>query len=67
VKYLVRFERVPMEINVTIDAPDEDTATDAAWDRANEYLQTIYGDSRGVTVTASLDGIGADTVVEHSA
>lgn len=63
-KYRVVFERVPMEIIVELDAKDEDTAADQAWIRAQEYLETVYGDARGVTAAASLDGIGADTVTE---
>jgi len=55
---------VPLNLTVTIEADDEDDAQDRAWDEAQEYLQTIYGDSRHVTAAVDLDGIGADEVTE---
>jgi hypothetical protein len=50
-------------LTVEIDAPDEDTALDAAWQPAEDYLNTLpaqhHGDAE-VWADATLDGIGAD-------
>lgn len=55
---------VPMSVTVEVDADDRDDASNKAWDMADEYLKTIYGDNRNVTACAILDGIGADSVEE---
>jgi hypothetical protein len=59
--YRVRFT-TQVEVIVTIAADDEDAADDDAWPHAEEYLQTVTGNGRNVTATASLDGVGADEV-----
>ncbi|HEY9494611.1 MAG TPA: hypothetical protein VIR15_07145 [Intrasporangium sp.] len=58
-----------IEVTVEGDWPDEDTAADLGWEVAEEYLRTLgvkTGDSRIVSVDASLDGIGADNVEARS-
>jgi hypothetical protein len=64
-KYEVRFS-VPAEVIVTVEADDEDEAADMAWEAADEYAKTVYGDQRRVRASMDLDGIGADTVRESS-
>ena len=57
--------RTNIEVVVQVRFPDEDVAVDAAWEVAEEFLQTLgtkTGDHRIVSVEASLDGIGADEV-----
>ncbi len=64
--YEVMF-KVPVEVIVEIDVPDEDTASDQGWEIAEEYCQTLgvqVGDPRITHVHGSLDGIGAHTVEE---
>ena len=53
---------VPLNLVVTIAADDSDAAQELAWDEAQEYLQTIYGNGHHVTADGDLDGIGADEV-----
>lgn len=53
-----------IHLTVTIDAPDEGTAEDTSWDRAEEYLKTIGGNYRDVRAEATLDGIGYSTITE---
>jgi hypothetical protein len=55
---------VPMNLVVTVEANDEEEAEDLAWDEAQEYLQTVYGDGRYVYAEVDLDGIGADQISE---
>lgn len=59
--YTVVFQ-TSIEVTVHIDADNEDDAADLAWDRAEEYLDTVIGNGRDVFADASLDGIGADSV-----
>lgn len=63
--YTVHFDRVVLSLAVTVQAEDEDQAADLAHERAEEYLQTVYGsDPLGVAAgTVGLDGVGADRVV----
>lgn len=60
-KYLVRFNTT-ISLGVTLEAEDEEQAADWGWTIAEEYLGTIYGNGRGVTADATLDGIGASEV-----
>ena len=60
--YQVTFDRVPLNLVVTVEADDEDAASDVAWKTAQEFLDTIHGDNHGVQASADLDGIGADEV-----
>lgn len=53
---------VPLNLVVTIDADNEDDAQELAWDEAQEYLQTVYGNGHHVTADGDLDGIGADEI-----
>lgn len=63
-KYVVEFSTV-ISLQVKLDAANEDQASDEAWIRASEYLDTVYGDhSLGVLAEVSLDGIGAEIVKE---
>lgn len=61
-QYKVTFH-VPAEITVTLSADNENDAADSAWQYAEDFLEAVYGNSRGVSFHASLDGIGADDVV----
>ena len=54
-------------LDVDVEADDEDSAAEDAWELASEYLATVVGDHRSVSAEASLDGIGAETVEERSA
>jgi hypothetical protein len=45
--YRIRFS-VPLEVTVTVDADDTEAAIDQAVELADDYLQTVWGDSRGV-------------------
>ena len=59
--------RTQIEVIVEIGFPDEDVASDAAWEVAEEFLQSLgveKTDHRIKSVEASLDGIGADEVEE---
>lgn len=61
-EYRVRFT-TGIEINVTVEAADEDEAADRAWELANEWANTITGHAPDrITADVSLDGIGADEV-----
>jgi hypothetical protein len=65
-KYCATFE-THLSITVLLDAEDEDSAADAAWQAANAHLQTYpfarsTHDGATVLADADLDGIGADTV-----
>lgn len=60
-RYLVEFTTT-ISVTVDIEADDEDAAADLAWQPAQDYLDTVYGDSRSVRAHASLDGIGASAV-----
>jgi hypothetical protein len=63
-EYVARFT-TQIEVSVTLDADDEDTAADAAWDVAEEYLRTVHGHRPSrVTASATLDGVGASEVEE---
>lgn len=62
--YRVTFNKVPLNLVVTVEAEDEDTASDVAWETAQEFLGTIHGDNHGVQAIADLDGIGCDDVEE---
>lgn len=63
-RYKVTFT-VPAEVVVFIDAEDDDTAADTAWEYADEHLRTVAApNAMDVSVLASLDGIGADNVEE---
>lgn len=55
-----------LNVTVTIDADDEDAAADIAWDRAQEFADSIGTPPTppGVRAEASFDGIGADDVQE---
>jgi hypothetical protein len=53
-----------INLNVTVEADDEDQAQDVAWDAAQSYLSTVVGDHQMVTADASLDGVGADEIEE---
>ncbi len=56
-----------IELTVHVDAPDDDTAADTAWEAAQtfaERLGTNTGDPRIRSVEASFDGIGAHEVEE---
>jgi hypothetical protein len=56
-----------ISIDVLLDDDDPDLAADRAWPIAEAYLHTLgtqTGDERIVSVDASLDGVGADEVVE---
>jgi hypothetical protein len=55
---------VPLNLAVTVEADNEDDAQEIAWDEAQEYLQTVYGNGLHVTADGDLDGIGADEVNE---
>lgn len=56
--YKVRFN-TNIDITVTISADDDEQAAEKAWDIAEEYLNTVYGNNRDIIAEASLDGIGA--------
>lgn len=62
--FRVNFYRVPLNLVVTVEADDPDTASDLGWETAQGFLSTLVGDSHGVEATADLDGIGADDVEE---
>lgn len=62
-KFQVRF-KVPVEVVVTLDASDDDDAADRAWVLADEYANTVLGDHQSVRVDISMDGIGADEVID---
>lgn len=67
-KYRVRIA-TKIEVTVEVDAPDEDTAADTAWEIAQAYaerLGTNSGDHRIRYVEASFDGIGAHEVEEQT-
>jgi hypothetical protein len=61
-----------IQVIVEIVAEDEDNAADASWEIVETYLQTLgtqtlgtqTGDLRIVSVDASVDGVGADEVIE---
>ena len=55
-----------LSVTVTIQADDEDTAADKAWEIAENYAKTIGGNYRDIRADASFDGIGADEVTEVS-
>ncbi len=61
-EYIVRFETV-ISLDVRVVAKDEDVAADDAWERAEDYLSTVYGEAK-VNAHASLDGMGAESVTE---
>jgi hypothetical protein len=61
--YTVRFNTT-ISLAVRVEADDPDSAADAAWQPAEDYLNTVYGNSRDVLADATLDGIGADEVEE---
>lgn len=53
--YVVRF-KTNIDLAVTIDEfEDESDAADAAWDKAEAFLSTVYGHGQ-VRAEASLDG-----------
>ena len=56
--YLVRYT-ASIDIAVTVEAEDENHATEASWALAQQYTETIYGDDRDVRAAVSLDGVGA--------
>jgi hypothetical protein len=58
--YTVTFNTT-ISLAVDIDAEDEDRAGEAAWQVAEDYLQTVGGNYRDVRAEATLDGIGHDT------
>lgn len=60
--YIVRFT-TSISLVVDVEAGDEEAAADLGWERAEEYLKTVYG-AGDVRAEASLDGIGADEVEE---
>lgn len=62
-KYRAHFT-TNLNLAVVVDAEGEDEAADLAWERANDFLSTVWGDGRRIHADASLDGIGADEVVE---
>jgi hypothetical protein len=62
--YVVYYQ-VPLNVYVTIEAEDEDSAADESHGIAEAYLQTVYGNGRDVDVEASLDGLGAESVTER--
>jgi hypothetical protein len=62
-RYRVSFD-TSMWLEVTLDADDQEQAEDYAWDLADAYLQTLWGDGREVLAEASLDGIGATSCEE---
>jgi len=55
---------VPLNLEVTIEADNEDDASELAWIEAHDYLTTLHGDGRWVSADGDLDGIGADEVYE---
>ena len=55
---------VPLNLVVTVEADHEDDAQEIAWEEAQEYLQTVYGNGLHVTAAGDLDGIGADEISE---
>lgn len=65
-KYRATFE-THLSLTVLLDAEDEDSAADAAWQAAHAHLQTwtfarsTHG-AATVLADADLDGIGTDTV-----
>ncbi len=54
----------PITLVVRLQARSEDEATDWAWQQAEAYLSTSYGDGRSVVADASLDGVGPVSVEE---
>lgn len=61
------YYRTHIEITVEVEADNEDDAAEISWDMADEYTHTIYGkpfQDFPITAEVSLDGIGADVVVE---
>jgi acyl-CoA hydrolase len=63
-RYLATFH-TSIEVGVQIEADDEDSAADQAWEIAQAYLDNVAGDrAMHVTASANLDGIGAETVKE---
>ncbi len=62
-----------LEIRVTLDVEDsdevdaEELAADQSWPRGEDWLNTLHGDSGdgwSLTGNVSLDGVGANTIVE---
>jgi hypothetical protein len=63
-KYRVIWRNVPIEITVEVEAEDEDTAADMAWEQASDHASSIdMNDRHGCQFEVNLDGIGADDVV----
>ncbi len=59
--WVVRYT-TSIEIAVTVEADDEDTAAERSWAVAAEYAETVHGDGQDVRASVSLDGIGADEI-----
>jgi hypothetical protein len=64
--YRVTFNKVPLNLIVTVEADDPDTAADLGWQAAQGFLGTVRGDNNGVQASADLDGIGADDVEDDT-
>ena len=60
-QYEVTFT-APAEVRVTITAENESSAAELAWQQAEDYAQTVYGDAITVQASLSFDGVGADSV-----
>lgn len=58
------FLNTTLSVRVEVNAADEEEVQEAAWQQAQEFVDTIFRDDRGLTANASFDGIGADEVVE---
>lgn len=73
-KYRVTYQtHLHLTVDVEVEPPEgadpedfdfEDAAQDRAQTQAEEYVDTLLGDHRGLRAEASLDGVGAETVEE---
>lgn len=63
-KYILNFSTT-ISLSVRVTAEDEMDASDAAWEYAEAYLQTLIGDGDHVfAVDATLDGQAEDSITE---
>lgn len=62
-KYEVNLQ-THLNVVVTVDADDEDSAADKAWHKAQEFAETVWGNGRDVRAEADFDGVGADEIEE---
>lgn len=59
-RFVAHFD-TSISLAVTVGACDEEQAADLAWQKAEEYLQTL-GNHRDILADATLDGIGAGEI-----